>query len=330
MSTKNLQGKSVLVTRPVPESALDRFAAAGLTVTANWRPRGLTTERLRNLIGRHDAVVCQLADKIDESVLSAGRPRCRVVAQCAVGFDNIDVAAAYRLGIAVTNTPDVLTEATADLTWALLLATARRLGESERTLRAGAWRGPGMLDFLGTDVHGKTLGLIGAGRIATAVARRAAGFNMPVLYWAREPKKAMEAVGGRRTALPELLAQSDFVSMHVALNEGTRRLLDAAAIGRMKRGAYLINTARGAVIDEVALIEAIRSGRVAGAGLDVYETEPNLRREFLDLPAVVLLPHIGSATVETRSRMAALAADNVLAVLRGDPPITPIPMPGGA
>ncbi len=315
---------TVLIPRPVPETAIARLKDAGLAVKVRWRPQALSAKRLREVIGRFDAVLSQIADPLDEPMLAAAAPRCKVIAQCAVGYDNIDIAAAKRLGIIITNTPDVLTEAVADLTWALLLATARRTGESERVLRAGGWRGWHMLDFLGTDVFGKTLGLIGAGRIGTAVARRASGFRMPVVYWARSEKPEMAALGARRVELNELLSQSDFVSINVSLNDATRGLIDAAAISRMKKGAYLINASRGAIVDEQALIAAIRSGHLAGAGLDVYRSEPNFNRELLDLPNVVLLPHIGSATVETRNRMAALAADNIVAVLNGRPPLTPV------
>lgn len=318
------QTMTVLIPRPVPETAIARLKAAGLSVRVRWRPQSLSPRRLREIIGRFDAVLSQIADPLDEAMLEAALPRCKVIAQCAVGYDNIDIAAAKRLGIVITNTPDVLTEAVADLTWALLLATARRTGESERVLRAGGWRGWHMLDFLGTDVFGKTLGLVGAGRIGAAVARRAAGFRMPVVYWARNEKPEMAALEARRVELNELLVQSDFVSINVSLNESTRGLINAAAIAGMKKGAYLINASRGAIVDEAALIAAIRSGHLAGAGLDVYRTEPNFNRELLDLPNVVLLPHIGSATVETRNRMAALAADNIIAVLNGRPPLTPI------
>lgn len=315
---------TVLIPRPVPETAIARLKAEGLAVKVRWRPQALSAKRLREIIGRFDAVLSQIADPLDEPMLAAAAPRCKVIAQCAVGYDNIDVVAAKRLGIVITNTPDVLTEAVADLAWALLLATARRTGESERVLRAGGWRGWHMLDFLGTDVFGKTLGLVGAGRIGTAVARRAAGFKMPVVYWARSDKPEMNALGARRVELNDLLERSDFVSLNVSLNDATRGLINAAAIGHMKKGAYLINASRGAIVDEQALIAAIRSGHLAGAGLDVYRTEPNFNRELLDLPNVVLLPHIGSATVETRNRMAALAADNIIAVLNGRPPLTPV------
>lgn len=319
-----MRSLSVYITRAIPEAGIAKLAAAGLSVSMNPLGRQLLPEELREEVGRHDGVICQLADRIDEGVLRASVPRCKVFAACAVGYDNIDVAAAQRLGVTVTNTPDVLTEATADLTWALLLATARRLGEGERVVRAGAWRGWGMLDFLGTDVYDKTLGIVGAGRIGTAVARRASGFSMRVLYSDADRRELIESLGGRRVGLAALLESSDFVSLHTPLTEETRHLIDAKALARMKRHAVLINTARGAVVDQPALIEALQNGRIAGAGLDVYENEPVVPRELLALENVLLLPHIGSATVATRSRMSEIAAENVLAVLRGEEPLTPV------
>lgn len=312
---------SVYVTRAIPEAGIAALVGAGVRVRLNPLARSLRPEELREEVGRYDGVVCHLTDRIDETVLTAAAPRCKVFANCAVGTDNFDVAAAAQLGITLTNTPDVLTEATADLAWALLMATARRLGEAERVVRAGAWRGWGMLDFLGVDIHGKTLGIVGAGRIGTAVARRAGGFSMKVLYCDREPMAEIEALGARRVGLVELLETSDFVSLHTPLTEETRHLLDENGMRRMKREAVLINTARGAVVDQTALAEVLREGRIAGAGFDVYENEPLVPPDFLALENVVLLPHIGSATLATRSRMAEIAAENVIAVLRGEPPM---------
>lgn len=315
---------SVFITRSIPDVGIAALTAAGLSVEMNRLARNLRHDELRDRVGGYDAIICHLADPIDAAVLSAAAPRCRIVATCAVGYDNIDVASAARRGIVVAHTPDVLTDATADLTWALIMATARRLGEAERVVRAGAWRGWAMLDFLGFDVYGATLGLVGAGRIGTAVARRAAGFAMPVLYYDAGDRPAMEALGARRVDLRRLLETSDIVSLHVPLTPETKNLIDAKAIQSMKRTAILINTARGAVVDQAALIEALREGRLAGAGLDVYPNEPHVSRELLDLENVALLPHIGSATIATRSRMAEIAARNVVAVLSGEPPVTPV------
>jgi len=315
---------SVYITRAIPEAGIAKLTAAGLSVSMNPFGRQLLSEELRDEVGRHDGVICQLADRIDEDVLRAGLPRCKVFAACAVGYDNIDLVAAKQLGITITNTPDVLTEATADLTWALLLATARRLGEGERVVRAGAWRGWGMLDFLGVDVCGKTLGIVGAGRIGTAVARRASGFSMQVVYYDRDRREQIESLGARYVSLTSLLESSDFVSLHTPLTEETRHLIDRKTLECMNRHAVLINTSRGAVVDQAALLEALQYGRIAGAGLDVYENEPVVPRELLALENVVVLPHIGSATVSTRSRMAEIAAENVIAVLRGEEPPTPV------
>jgi glyoxylate reductase len=271
--------------------------------------------------------VCQLADPINRDVLTAAAPSCKVVATCAVGFDNIDVGAASELGMTVTHTPDVLTDATADLTWALMLATARRLGEAERFVRSGAWHGWGMMQLLGVDVFGRTLGIVGAGRIGQAVARRASGFDMKVIYTARSDKPEMKKLGAKRVSLDALLAESDFVSLHVALTPDTRQLMGAVEFEKMKRGAILINTARGAVVDQSALIDALRNGRLAAAGLDVFDGEPAIPQALLKLENVVLLPHIGSATVTTRNRMAEMAARDVIAVLSGEAPAHPVSIP---
>lgn len=315
---------SVFITRSIPEPGIALLQDAGLLVHSNPQPRTLQPQELRKEVTRHDAVICHMTDRIDDALLAAAAPRCRIFATCSVGYDHIDVAAAARRGIVIANTPDVLTESTADLAWTLLLAAARRAGEGERVVRAGQWRGWGMMDFLGTDVHGKTLGIVGAGRIGTAVARRATGFNMRILYHARTDKPAMLAIGAQRVPLSTLLEQSDFVSLHVPLTEETRNLIDERAIAHMKRDAILINTARGAVVDQDALIRALAEGRIFAAGLDVYPSEPSIPRELLSLENVVLLPHIGSATVATRTEMAKMAARNVIAVLNGNEPPNPV------
>ncbi len=319
-----MASQSVFITRSIPDSGIAALTQAGLGVKMNPFARSLRHEELCDEVGKYDAVICQLSDPIDESVLKAAAPRCRIFATCAVGFDNIDLKTAAELGITITNTPDVLTDATADLAWALLMAAARRLGEAERVVRAEAWQGWGMLDFLGADVWGATLGIVGAGRIGAAVARRAQGFSMPVLYYNDAPNPELDAMGARRVDLLDLLKSSDFISLHVHLTDETRQMIDEKAIRLMKRTAILINTARGAVIDQAALIEALQEGRIAAAGLDVYQSEPHVPKELIDLENVVLLPHIGSATVSTRSRMARIAADNVIAVLNGEPPRTPV------
>jgi glyoxylate reductase len=238
----------------------------------------------------------------------------------AVGFNNIDVAAASRLGILVTNTPGVLTEATADLTWALILGVARRVVEGDQEMRSGRFPGWGPMYLLGGDVTGQTLGLIGPGRIATAVARRAVGFEMPLLYHGRRPSPELDALGARGVPLDQLLAESDFVSLHVPLAPETRHLIDARALSQMKPTAYLINTARGPVVDEAALVAALKAGQIAGAGLDVYEDEPTMAVGLADCPNALLLPHLGSATHATRAAMSRIAAENLVAALQGRRP----------
>lgn len=252
-------------------------------------------------------------------------PRLRIIANCAVGYDNIDLAAARARGVVVSNTPDVLTESTADLTWALILAVARRLKEAQALVAAGAWRGWHPTELLGVELAGASLGIVGAGRIGQAVGRRAVGFGMQILYAARSAKPDFEReTGARRAELPRLLGSSDVVSLHAPSTDETRRLFDARAFAAMRPGAVFINTARGDLVDEAALAAAVQSGRLGGAGLDVYAAEPHVPRALIEHPRVVVLPHIGSATVQTRRAMAVLAAANVRAVLAGEPPLTPV------
>lgn len=266
-------------------------------------------------------LLCMITDRVDEELL-AGAPDLKMVANCGVGYDNIDVAACSRRGILVSNTPGVLTEATAELTWALLLAISRNVVSGDAYTRAGKFRFWAPLHFLGSEVSGKTLGIVGMGRIGRAVARRAAGFNMPVCYYNRSPLPAEAAAQFQGEAVPleTLLERADYVSLHVPLTPETRHLINKAALERMKASAFLINTARGPVVDEAALVKALRSGRIAGAALDVYEAEPALTPGLVELDNVVLLPHMGSATWETRTRMTALAAENLLAGLAGERP----------
>jgi len=263
-----------------------------------------------------DAVVCLLSDDIGVDLLDRA-PRLRVVANVAVGFDNVDVPAATARGIAVANTPDVLTEATADLAFALLLAAARRLGEGERLVRSGRWTGWALDQLLGVDVWGRTLGLVGLGRIGQAVARRASGFQMEILYSQPEPEPGADELGATRVPLGELLARADFVSLHCPLTPETRGLVDAAALARMKPTAVLVNTARGGCVDEAAVAAALAAGRLAGAGLDVFADEPRIDPALLAQPRAVLAPHVGSATTSARRRMAELALGAVRAVLDG-------------
>ena len=272
-----------------------------------------------------EGLVCQITDTIDAEVLGAAA-RLKVVANVAVGYNNIDVAAAHRRGIVVTNTPDVLTDTTADFAWALLMATARRVVEADGYVRAGKWHRWEFLRLLGGDVHAKTLGVIGFGRIGRAVARRALGFDMRVLYCDTVRADLATEAELRATFVDKavLLRESDFVSLHSVLTPETRHLIDAEALRAMKPTAYLINAARGPIVDEAALVRALTERWIAGAGLDVFEEEPTVHPGLLGLDNVVLAPHIASASEATRHKMATLAVENCLAVLDGRPPLTPV------
>lgn len=265
-----------------------------------------------------EAVICTLADRIDAALLS-NAPHLKIVANYAVGYNNIDLAAAQARGIVVTNTPDVLTAATADLTWALLFAVARRVVEGDRWLRTGTWPGWAPTQMLGHDVSDKTLGIIGMGRIGQAVAQRAQGFRMTVVYASRRPVTAPAGVAWNRHSLDEVLKQSDFLSLHVPLTETTSQLIGSRELGMMKPTAILLNTSRGPVIDEAALVSALQTGKIAGAGLDVYEHEPAIHPGLMTMRNVVLLPHLGSATQDTRIRMGQVCLDNIAAVFGGRP-----------
>lgn len=305
----------VLVTRRVYPAALEILRPLA-DVEYVDDPAGEPTERLAERLRDKVAMVCQLTDPVPATLLDRA-PHLAIVANVAVGHDNIDVAAATARGILVTNTPGVLTESTADFTFALLLATARRVVEADRFVRDGRWQ-RWEIDLLsGVDVHGKTLGVVGYGRIGRAVARRASGFGMRVVYTS---PRASGADGHERLPLPELLAQADFVTLHAPLTPQTRHLLGAREFAAMQRHALLVNTARGGLVDERALVDALVAGTLAGAGLDVFEREPDVTAELLALDRVVLAPHLGSATVETRTRMCTMAAENVAAFLAGARP----------
>lgn len=310
----------ILVARELPAPAMEVLQAVGeLDVHRQETP--LTKLELMVRLGDKQALVCQLTQTVDAEVLAAG-PKLRVVANVAVGYDNLDVAAATARGIAVTNTPGVLDDSTADFTWALLMAVARRVAEADRFARSGRWRGWDLMLFLGADVYHKTLGIVGMGRIGQRVAERARGFAMTVLYHdvMRLPEKQEHALGVEWVELERLLHESDFVTLHVPLLEETRHLIGADELAWMKPTAFLINASRGPVVDEAALAEALQEKKIAGAALDVFEREPEIHPGLIDLPNVVLAPHIASASVETRTRMAVMAAENVAAVLAGRRP----------
>ncbi len=274
----------------------------------------ITGAELAARVAGKQALLSMVTDTVDRAEIAAGT-ELRVIANVAVGYNNLDVAAAREQGIVVTNTPDVLTDATADFTMALMLAVTRRLGEGERMVRDGAWKGWAFDQLLGMQLRGKQLGVVGFGRIGRAVADRAAAFGMTVAHTSRS---------GGGLPLDRLLATSDVVSLHVPLTPETRHLIGQPELARMKRSAYLINTTRGPVVDEAALAWALKNRIISGAGLDVYEREPEIHPDLLPLDNVVLAPHLGSATTETRTAMADLAARNVVAVLSGEPPLTPV------
>jgi glyoxylate reductase len=305
----------VLVTRRLP-GGLVPLVDAGHTLIQRDDDRAFTHDELVEMAPEVDALVCLLTDRIDATVLAAGAPRLKVVANVAVGYDNIDIDAAAARSVVVCNTPGVLDETTADLAFLLILAAARRAWEAESDLRAGTWPGWDIDQHLGRDVHGAVLGVVGFGRIGQAVARRATGFGMEVLH--HTPRDT--GLSGWRGDLDRLLAESDIVTLHVPLTDETRHLIDARRLQLMKRDAVLVNTSRGPVVDEAALADALEAGVIFAAGLDVYEREPEVHPRLLAAPRTVLLPHIGSATVATRTRMAQVAAENVVAVLAGKTP----------
>jgi glyoxylate reductase len=317
----------VLMTQRVPEAAIERLRDAigeGGTLDINpdpdriWSKQELI-ERLRG--NDYNALYCLLTNPVDAEVLDAA-PALKVVANMAVGYNNIEVDEATRRGIAVTNTPGVLTDTTADFAWTLLMASARRVVEADKFLRAGRFYGWGPLMMVGQDVYGKTLGVIGFGRIGRAVAKRAMGFDMKVLYYDRHPAdpNTDKALNARSVPLDELLRESDYVSVHTDYNPETHHLIGKPELESMKRTAYLINTARGPIVDEAALAEALKNGTIAGAGLDVFENEPEVHSGLLELDNVVLAPHIASASLDTRTAMAKMAAENVIAALKGEMP----------
>ena len=314
----------ILISRALPEEVVARARSrADVDLHAGNKPLS-KTELIARIKGR-EGLVCLITDTIDSSVLESC-PGLKVVSNVAVGFNNIDVTAATKWGVVVTNTPDVLTETTADFAWTLLMATARRVVEADRYVRDGKFTQWEYMVLLGGDVHDKTLGIIGFGRIGRAMARRALGFNMRVLYQdavAADPATERE-LRATRTDTATLLRDSDFVTIHTPLLPDTRHLINAQSLRTMKKTAYLVNASRGPVVDEAALVQALTEGWIAGAGLDVFEEEPKVHPGLMGLSNVVLAPHIASASSDTRINMAALAVDNCLAVLEGQTPPTPV------
>ena len=310
----------VLITRQLPEAAVE-VARRDCDVDLDPLDRHLPPEALCQAVHDKAGIIALVTDTIDAKVFEAA-PSLQVVANVAVGYDNIDVAAATQRGVVVTNTPGILTETSADLAWGLLLSIARRIPEADRYIRAGRWTEWKLMVMLGHDVYEQTLGIIGMGRIGQAVARRARGCGMRIIYHNRQRlAPAIEAeLGATWVELPTLLREADFVSLHVPLSVATTRLIGEAELRLMKPTAYLINTARGTIVDEQALIRALQEGWIAGAALDVFEHEPHVPPALCALENVVLVPHIGSASVATRTRMAVMAAENLTAVLRGERP----------
>jgi glyoxylate reductase len=308
---------NILVTRNLPATVMARLRDLGAVDL--YTEGTMPADALRQRVADKDALVCLMSDQIDKSVIDAA-PRLKIVSNLAVGYNNIDYAYAHSRGVVVTNTPDVLTGSVADFTWAMILAITRRLAEGDRLIRRGDWKAWAFDFMLGTELKGKQLGLVGFGRIARAVAARAPVFGMRVAYTA---VKTVDAEF-ERVSFDRLLNTSDVVSLHVNLTPETRHLIDKKAFARMKRSAYFVNTSRGPVVDEAALVWALEQRLIAGAALDVYENEPAVHPGLLPLENVMLVPHLASATTETRTAMANLAVDNVAAVLSGRPALTPV------
>jgi glyoxylate reductase len=309
----------VLATRPLFPAA-QQILSASCEMDYWTQPERISKEELFRRIKDKEGLICLLTEKVNEELLQSA-PKLRIVANVAVGFDNIDLPACAKRGVVATNTPGVLDETTADFAWTLLMAVARRLGEGEALARSGNWKGWDLDQLVGTDVYGKTLGIVGFGRIGRAVARRAGGFQMKVVYSdaVRAPQEVEKELKAKYRDFNALLAEADFVSVHVPLLAETRGLFDAPRFDRMKPTAFLINTSRGPVVTEAALVHALESGKIAGAALDVYENEP-LIHPGLKRPNVVLAPHLASASLETRTKMACIAAENVVAFFAGQRP----------
>ena len=320
----NASPPPILVTSRIPAAVLRRLEESCEVDAYRGDGPGLGADDLRSRVRGKRGLLCVLNDRIDAAVMDAGAG-LEVISTISVGYDNVDVPEAHRRGIVVTHTPDVLTNAVAEFTWGLILSVTRRIAEGDRLIRRGAWRRWGLDFMLGAELRGKQLGIIGAGRIGRAVAAMAPAFGMRAVFAAREGRPQPPLPEGPFASFDELLVSSDVVSIHVPLKPETRHLIDKRSLARMKRSAYLVNTSRGPVLDEAAVAWALKENLIAGAALDVFEREPEVHPDLLPLENVVLVPHLGSATTETRTGMADLAARNLLAVLAGHPPITPVP-----
>lgn len=312
----------IFVTRKIPGDHIDRLKTDGHEVTLSEFNRPLTPVELLEKVKGVDGILSLLTDKIDGDLIDAAGPQLKIISNYAVGFDNIDVSAATDRGVIVTNTPsDEVNESVAEHTWALALALARRVVEADEATRRGGYKGWEPDIFLGTNLVGKTLGIVGLGRIGSMVARRAKGYNMTVLYNKHEPDPAVEQeLGVKFASLDELLSGSDFVSIHVPLNESTRHMFNKETFSKIKKGAYLINTARGPIVDERDLVEALKSGNLRGAALDVFDNEPNIDPELIGMPNVITTPHIASATHEAREKMGEQAVSAILDLFKDTKP----------
>jgi glyoxylate reductase len=311
----------IFVTRRIPQEGLEILKRCCQVEVSDYDgviPRSLLLEKVKDT----DGLLVLLTDMIDKKVIVAAGKKLRVISNYAVGYNNIDVVEATKRGIMVTNTPGVLTETTADLAWALLMCIGRRIVEGDKLVRAGKFRGWEPMLLLGTDIHESTLGLIGFGRIGQAMARRAKGFNLKVIYYDREPVPPIieKELGASYVSFDELLRKSDFISVHVPLTEETFHLIGQEEFSMMKKESYLINTARGPIIDEKALVKVLKGGVIRGAALDVFENEPAIEQELMNMDNVVIVPHIGSASYRTRTKMAIMAAKNLISALRGERP----------
>lgn len=312
--------KKVYITRQIPQPGIDLLIENGFDVDIFSEDNPIPKDILMTKVKDMDALLPLLTDSISKEIIEEGN-NLKIIANYAVGFNNIDLEAATLAKIAVTNTPGVLTAATAELTWALIMAVSKRIVESDTYTRQGKFNGWGPMLMLGRELSCKTLGIIGAGRIGTAVAQRASGFNMNILYFSNSRNEIIEnKYGGKKALFDELIGNSDFISLHVPLTDKTFHMIDTSELNKMKNTAYIINTSRGPIINESALVSVLKNKQIAGAGLDVYENEPELKEDLIQLKNAVLLPHIGSATLETRTKMALMAATNIIEFFKGNQP----------